>query len=372
MDYNEHWEHQHKAEHTDSALNVTEGVEAQPVVNPNFHRKRRPTLTVDQYVEGILAGNITVLSQAITLVESNRPEHYEQAQQIIERCLPHSGNSIRVGITGVPGAGKSTFIEAIGGMVTSLGHRLAVLAIDPSSERSGGSILGDKTRMESISSNPDVFIRPSPSAGSLGGVARKTRETVILCEAAGFDTIYIETVGVGQSETAVHSMVDIFMLLQISGAGDELQGIKRGIMEMADMVVITKADGENLTKAKLAKRQIENALHLFPEPDSGWRPQVLTSSAVDGSGLQEVWTGVTDFIAFTRRNGFFLANRNRQSKYWMYESINEALRNSFYRDPHIEAELPRFERKVLESRMSSFIAAKELLNLYFGDLKREA
>ena len=289
MKFSEHWEHRHREENEGSALHVTEGVNGQPSVNPHFRRKKRPALTTAQYVEGILAGDITVLSQAITLVESNLPEHYEQAQEIIERCLPRSGNSVRIGITGVPGAGKSTFIEAIGNMVTSLGHRLAVLAIDPSSERSGGSILGDKTRMESISSNPDVFIRPSPSAGSLGGVARKTRETVILCEAAGFDTIFIETVGVGQSETAVHSMVDLFMLLQISGAGDELQGIKRGIMEMADLVVITKADGENIRKAELAKAQISNALHLFPEPESGCRPQVFTCSAVDGSGLSEIW-----------------------------------------------------------------------------------
>ena len=225
--------------------------------------------------------------------------------------------------------------------------------------------------MESISSNPDVFIRPSPSAGSLGGVARKTRETVILCEAAGFDTIFIETVGVGQSETAVHSMVDLFMLLQISGAGDELQGIKRCIMEMADLVVITKADGENIRKAELAKAQISNALHLFPEPESGCRPQVFTCSAVDGSGLSEIWKEVGDFIACTRRNGFFTSNSRRQNKYWMYETINEALRNSFYRDPDIEAALPDFERKVLGDRLSSFVAARKLLEMYFGDIRRE-
>ncbi|WP_303324215.1 methylmalonyl Co-A mutase-associated GTPase MeaB, partial [uncultured Alistipes sp.] len=241
-----HFEREYADTHHSTALNVTEGVADQPIVNPHFRRHRKRRLTTDEYVEGILRGDITVLSQAITLVESSNPDHYAQAQEIIERCLPRAGRSIRLGITGVPGAGKSTFIEATGNMVTRLGHRLAVLAIDPSSERSGGSILGDKTRMESISSNPDIFIRPSPSAGSLGGVARKTRETIVLCEAAGFDVIFIETVGVGQSETVVHSMVDMFLMLQISGAGDELQGIKRGIMEMADMMVITKADGENL------------------------------------------------------------------------------------------------------------------------------
>ncbi|MBQ5372429.1 MAG: methylmalonyl Co-A mutase-associated GTPase MeaB, partial [Rikenellaceae bacterium] len=269
----EHYEKEHCDAHHDSALSVAEGVSDQPIVNPYFVRKRKPRLTVDDYVRGILAADITILSQAITLIESNNPDHYDMAQQIIERCLPYSGKSVRIGITGVPGAGKSTFIEAVGNMVTSLRHKLAVLAIDPSSERSGGSILGDKTRMESISSNPDVFIRPSPSAGSLGGVARKTRETVVLCEAAGFDVIFIETVGVGQSETAVHSMVDMFMLLQIAGAGDELQGIKRGIMEMADIMVITKADGENVLRAKLARRQFQNALMLFPMPESEWRPQ---------------------------------------------------------------------------------------------------
>lgn len=360
----DHYEKHHREEH-DSALDVTEGVESQPVVNPWFVRKKRPVLTTEQYVEGILAADIAVLSQAITLVESNNPAHYEQAQQIIERCLPYAGKSIRIGITGVPGAGKSTFIEAVGGMVTAEGHRLAVLAIDPSSERTGGSILGDKTRMESISANPDVFIRPSPSAGSLGGVARKTRETVVLCEAAGFDVIFIETVGVGQSETAVHSMVDMFMLLQISGAGDELQGIKRGIMEMADMIVITKAEGDNLTRAELAKRQYENALMLFPTAESGWRPQVYTSSAYAGTGLKEIWAGVGEFLSFVRSNGYYSSNRNRQNEYWMFESINESLRNNFYNDPEIEKLLPEYREMVLGDRMSSFIAAKQLLDKYY-------
>jgi len=361
----EHYENEHRHHHEGSALNVAAGVTDQPVVNPHFVRKRRPALSTDDYVEGILAGNITVLSQAITLVESSNPAHYEQAQQIIERCLPHAGRSVRIGITGVPGAGKSTFIEAVGGMVTGMGHKLAVLAIDPSSERSGGSILGDKTRMESISANPDVFIRPSPSAGSLGGVARKSRETVVLCEAAGFDVVFIETVGVGQSETAVHSMVDMFMLLQISGAGDELQGIKRGIMEMADMVVITKAEGENLHRAELARRQFQNALMLFPTPESEWRPQVFTCSSVEGTGLKEVWNGVEEYLSFIKNNGYYTSHRHRQNRYWMYESINEALRNSFYRNPRIEEALKEYERQVLEDRVSSFVAAKRLLDIYF-------
>ena len=319
----------------------------------------------EEYVEGILQGNITTLSQAITLVESSNPDHYAQAQEIIEKCLPHAGKSVRIGITGVPGAGKSTFIEAVGNMVTSLKHKLAVLAIDPSSERSGGSILGDKTRMESISSNPKVFIRPSPSAGSLGGVARKTRETIILCEAAGFDVIFIETVGVGQSETAVHSMVDMFMMLQISGAGDELQGIKRGIMEMADMMVITKADGENIHKAELAKTQYQGALRLFPVPESGWRPKVYTCSAYTKTGLEEVWKGVEEFLDFIQANGYFTHNRNRQNKYWMYETIDEVLKNSFYHNPQIEPRITELEQKVLDAKVSSFVAAHELLELYF-------
>ena len=366
----EHFEKEYADTHHDTALNVTEGVADQPIVNPHFVRKRRRTFSTDEYVEGILRGDITILSQAITLIESNKPEHYDQAQQIIERCLPHAGRSVRIGITGVPGAGKSTFIEAVGNMVVSLHHRLAVLAIDPSSERSGGSILGDKTRMESISSNPDIFIRPSPSAGSLGGVARKTRETIVLCEAAGFDVIFIETVGVGQSETAVHSMVDMFMLLQISGAGDELQGIKRGIMEMADMMVITKADGENRQKAELARAQFQSALHLFPMPESGWRPKVYTCSAVAETGLEEVWKGVEEFLDHIESNGYFQSNRNRQNKYWMYQSINDALKDSFYRDPAVAAHLADVEQRVLDAKLSSFIAAKELLDIYFDDCRR--
>mgnify|MGYP003407524808 FL=1 len=361
----EHYEKEYLDQHHDSALNVAEGVADQPVVNPYFVRRKRRTFTTDEYVEGILQGNITILAQAITLVESNNPAHYAQAQEIIERCLPYSGKSVRIGITGVPGAGKSSFNEAVGDMITSLKHKLAVLAIDPSSERSGGSILGDKTRMESICHNPDIFVRPSPSAGSLGGVARKTRETIVLCEAAGFDVIFIETVGVGQSETAVHSMVDMFMMLQISGAGDELQGIKRGIMEMADMMVITKADGENITKAELAKAQYQGALHLFPLAESGWRPQVYTCSSLLGTGLEEVWQGVEKYLEHIELNGYFTANRNRQNKYWMYETINETLKSSFYNNPEIEAKMAEVEQRVLEAKLSSFIAAKELLDIYF-------
>ena len=260
-------------------LTVNKGIEQPSIVTPYLKLRKKPRrreFSVGEYVEGIVKGDVTVLSQAVTLVESVKPEHQAIAQEVIEKCLPYSGNSMRIGISGVPGAGKSTSIDVFGLHVLEKGGKLAVLAIDPSSERSKGSILGDKTRMEKLSVHPKSFIRPSPSAGSLGGVARKTRETIILCEAAGFDKIFVETVGVGQSETAVHSMVDFFLLIQLAGTGDELQGIKRGIMEMADGIVINKADGSNIEKAKLAASHFRNALHLFPAPDSGWSPKVMT------------------------------------------------------------------------------------------------
>jgi LAO/AO transport system kinase len=353
-----------------SALTVNPGIEQPPLVNPEaltrIKRNRKKPLTAEQYVEGILEGRMTVLSKAITLVESLLEEHHETAQAIIEKCLPYSGKSVRIGITGVPGAGKSTFIETFGKKITSWGRRLAVLAIDPSSERSKGSILGDKTRMVELSCDPAAFIRPSPSAGSLGGVARKTRETVILCEAAGFDTIFIETVGVGQSETAVHSMVDFFLLLMISGAGDELQGIKRGIMEMANMIVINKADGTNVEKAMLSKAQYQSAMHLFPPAASGWNPKALTASSRDKTGMEEIWAAINEYVSLTGINGFFHSNRQEQTKFWMYETINEALQNNFYSNPQIRNILEDYENKVVTDRISSFIAAKELLNKYFG------
>jgi LAO/AO transport system kinase len=301
-------------------------------------------------------------------VESQKSDHQSVAQDLIEKCLPHSGHSIRIGITGVPGAGKSTSIDAFGmHLIHDRNKRLAVLAIDPSSERSKGSILGDKTRMEEISREAHAFIRPSPSAGSLGGVARKTRETIILCEAAGFDTVFVETVGVGQSETAVHSMVDFFLLIQLAGTGDELQGIKRGIMEMADGIIVNKADGSNIEKANLAAAQYRNALHLFPLPPSGWTPKVSTYSGYYKIGIPEIWDMVYEYIAFTQKNGYFDFRRNSQSKYWMYESINEQLRNHFYQSPEIENELIIKEQDVLNSKISSFMAAKQLLDKYFDN-----
>ena len=353
-------------------LVVNAGIEQPSIVNPylKFRKKpRRREFSVGEYVEGIVKGNVTVLSQAVTLVESVKPEHQAIAQEVIEKCLPYSGRSIRIGISGVPGAGKSTSIDVFGLHVLRQGGKLAVLAIDPSSERSKGSILGDKTRMEKLSVHPNAFIRPSPSAGSLGGVARKTRETIILCEAAGFDKIFVETVGVGQSETAVHSMVDFFLLIQLSGTGDELQGIKRGIMEMADGIVINKADGDNLERAKLAATQFRNALHLFPAPESGWIPKVLTYSGFYNLGVKEVWDMIYEYIDFVKENGYFEYRRNEQSKYWMYESINEQLRDSFYHNPKIEAMLLEKEQQVLKGNLTSFIAARSLLDTYFEDLK---
>lgn len=354
-------------------LTVNKGIEKPSSVNP-YLKTNRPAkkrdLSIDDYVSGIVAGNITILSRAVTLVESVRPEHQAIAQEVIEKCLPHSGKSMRVGISGVPGAGKSTSIDVFGLHVLEKRGKLAVLAIDPSSERSKGSILGDKTRMEKLSVHPDSFIRPSPSAGSLGGVARKTRETIILCEAAGFDKIFVETVGVGQSETAVHSMVDFFLLIQLAGTGDELQGIKRGIMEMADGIIINKADGNNIDKANLAASQFRNALHLFPAPESGWTPQVLTYSGFYDIGVKEVWDMVYAYIDFVKENGYFDFRRNEQSKYWMYEAVNEHLRDSFYHNPVVSAMLEGKEQQVLNGNLTSFVAAKKLLDAYFAELKK--
>ncbi len=352
-----------------TALSVSGGVHSPGQINDEavkrFKSKKKLSLDAESYFRGITSGNRTLLSKAITLTESSLPAHNKLAQDIISLCMPYSGSSMRIGITGVPGVGKSTFIESFGTHLTSSGKKLAVLAIDPSSERSGGSILGDKTRMEKLSVDKNAFIRPSPSGGSLGGVARKTRESIILCEAGGFDTIFIETVGVGQSETAVHSMVDFFLLLMLAGAGDELQGIKRGIMEMADLIAINKADGENIGKAKLAKTEFENALHLFPAPESGWLPKVTTCSALKMSGIEEIWNYITEYRKLTEQNGYFAKRRNKQALYWMYETINEELRQSFYNDPDVNKDLKIYEKRVLNNDVNSFQAAGELINKYF-------
>ena len=294
------------------------------------------------------------------------PQHQSLAQEVIEKCLPYSGNSRRIGITGVPGAGKSTSIDSFGLHVLKQGGKLAVLAIDPSSERTKGSILGDKTRMERLAVHPSAFIRPSPSAGSLGGVARKTRETIVLCEAAGYNNIFVETVGVGQSETAVHSMVDFFLLIQLAGTGDELQGIKRGIMEMADGIVINKADGDNVDRARLAQAQFRSALHLFPPTQSGWIPEVLCYSGYYDLGIGEVWDMIDRYFEFSKSNGYFDTKRQQQARYWMYETIDEQLRRNFYNNPEVERMLREKEARVLSNLQSSFTAARDVLDCYYA------
>lgn len=348
-------------------LSVNAGPDKQPPsVNPYLQRRRKPLPSAGELVEGILRGDITMLARAVTMVESLQESHQVVAQEVIEKCLPYSGNSRRIGITGVPGAGKSTSIDVFGLHVLKRGGKLAVLAIDPSSERTKGSILGDKTRMERLAVHPNAFVRPSPSAGSLGGVARKTRETIVLCEAAGYNNIFVETVGVGQSETAVHSMVDFFLLLQLAGTGDELQGIKRGIMEMADGIVINKADGDNIPRAQLAQAQFRSALQLFPPTESGWKPEVLTYSGYFELGIPEVWDMVDRYFDFVEKNGYFITRRLQQARYWMRETIDEQLRRHFYSNPEIAKLLEQKEQLVLNNQQSSFTAARDVLNKYFS------
>lgn len=349
-------------------LKVNDGVECLGPVNPylsQMRRSRAAKLSVNDYVEGVLKGDVKVLSRAVTLLESSLPEHQAMAQEVVDKCLPYSGNSLRVGITGVPGAGKSTSIDAFGMyLLSNTDGKLAVLAVDPSSERSKGSILGDKTRMERLSVHPRAFIRPSASAGSLGGVARKTRETIVLCEAAGYDNIFVETVGVGQSETAVCSMVDFFLLIQIAGAGDELQGIKRGIMEMADGIVINKADGDNVEEARRAAVHYRNALQLFPMPAYGMRPQVLTYSGFFDLGIDAVWDMINGCVGRMKETGYFDEHRCKQQRYWMYEAIEEQLKNRFYNMQGMDAMLSRYEQLLLTGHMTSFAAAAKVLEFF--------
>jgi len=369
-----------------SALNVMEGISQPEQINADAVQRlkagKRSSLSVREFTEGIFAGNRTILGKAITLIESARADHQEMAREIIAACLEpdksHPGSSsgksvskrenagIRIGITGVPGVGKSTFIEALGMHLTDRGHKLAVLAIDPSSTRSKGSILGDKTRMELLSANPHAFIRPSPSAGSLGGVARKTRETILLCEAAGFDVVFVETVGVGQSETAVHGMVDFFLLLMLSGAGDELQGIKRGIMEMADGLLINKADGDNLDRAKRAQAEYRHALHFFPPASSGWNPRVEICSATTGFNIPMVWDLILEYRKFTDANGYFLQRRQEQNLEAFREALQQSLYQHFFNGKEISRDIREAEDQLRRGLISPYEAAAVLLQRYLG------
>ncbi|WMX15072.1 methylmalonyl Co-A mutase-associated GTPase MeaB [Aureispira sp. CCB-E] len=352
------------ADNKNSALHISKGKSMESNINKNFKRKKRPQRSLDEFLKGILDGNRIILSQAITLIESTQSKHQELAQQIIEACLPYSGQSLRIGLTGTPGVGKSTFIDSFGQIVLAEDRQLAVLAIDPSSQLTKGSILGDKTRMETLSVHPNVFIRPSAAGASLGGVARKTRESIILCEAAGFDTIFVETVGVGQSETAVHSMVDFFLLLLLPNSGDELQGIKRGVMEMADLIAINKADGQALPAAKLAKKQCRNGLHLFPPKQSGWVATAELCSALEQTGLNTIWQHILSYQNQTTINGYFSKHRQEQAKYWFEESIQQQLKHLFYQHPSIKEIFIRIEKQVVEGQISPFKAAELLMQSF--------
>jgi LAO/AO transport system kinase len=332
--------------------------------------KRARALSREAYRDGILRGDRLILARAVTLVESAREADRELAELIVEDCLPHCCDSIRVGITGVPGAGKSSLIEALGGfLIAELKEKVAVLAIDPSSQISGGSILGDKTRMPRLAASEMAFIRPSPSRGMAGGVAQRTREAMLLCEAAGYRNILVETIGVGQSETAVHEMVDFFLLITLAGAGDELQGIKRGLMELADLVAVNKADGANMNAAERARTEAQNALHFFPAPESGWTPRAVTCSALTGTGIRELWECVLEYAAMTRANGRFVSSRREQQRRWLHEMIDQSLRQQFDAHAAVRGRIKTLERDVAEGRTTSFRAARTLLAAY-SDLER--
>lgn len=334
-------------------------------VTPHLQRRLKHVRIVpEKLAENIISGDIVALSRAITLIESTHPDHAEDASKITEMCLPYANKSVRIGITGVPGAGKSTFIETFGKFLTASHKKVAVLAVDPSSTISRGSILGDKTRMEELVKDPNAFIRPSPSGNSPGGVARKTRETILLCEACGFDTIIVETVGVGQGETAVHSMVDFFLLLKLAGAGDELQGIKRGIMEMADAIVINKADGDNHKAADQAKTEFARALHLYPPKENGWIPEVLTASALENRGIPEIWRLICSYIDEARKHHYFEQKRTEQNKYWLIQTIEDRLKTLFYQDKKIKKQLVKELSALERNETTPFAAARRLLHIW--------
>lgn len=356
-----------KKKGTDSALEEKKGVEQPNTLNESVAEKlkknRKKTPHTKELIADLLKGDKTALSRAITLVESTATKHQNQAKKVIETCLLHANNSIRIGITGVPGVGKSTFIEQFGKLIVQKNHKVAVLAVDPSSTISKGSILGDKTRMEELVNEKNAFIRPSSSGESLGGVARKTREAIILCEAAGYDIILIETVGVGQSETAVHSMSDFFLLLKLAGAGDELQGMKRGIMEMADGIAINKADGDNIKAAKLAKSEFNRALHFYPAKESSWIPKTSMCSALNNEGVSEIWDFITEYILLTKENGYFQEKRKEQNKFWLLQTIDNRLKNNFYNNLNVQSELAKQLKLIDENKTTPFEAAQVLLDL---------
>ncbi len=347
-----------------SALSEQRGV---AIPEAPHAEKTRTKYTREQYVDGIISGDRGMLARAITLIESAREADCELAGLILEDCLPHSGNSLRVGITGVPGGGKSSLIEALGRyLVEERRQKVAVLAVDPTSQISGGSILGDKTRMTALAASEDAFIRPSPTRGAAGGVAQRTREAMLLCEAAGYSNLLVETVGVGQTETAVRRMVDFFLLVTLAGAGDELQGIKRGVMELADAIIVNKADGANLKAAEKACGEIKNALHLFPKAVSGWTPRALACSARTGKGIRELWAVVEEHSALTRGNGWRQAARNEQQRQWMRELIEQELRQHFEANSQVRERTAALEREVVEGKTTSLRAAKTLLDAYLG------
>lgn len=354
------------AKEHETALETWPGMTPQPMGRAAISSsKRGKALSHRQYMDGILQGDRTVLARAITLIESSRPTDRERAERIIEDCLSKSGNSIRVGVTGVPGAGKSSVIEALGKqLIDDLGQKVAVLAVDPSSQISGGSILGDKTRMTSIASSEMAFIRPSPSRGSFGGVAQRTREAMLLCEAAGYPNIIVETIGVGQSEIAVHEMVDFFVLIALAGAGDELQGLKRGVMELADLVVVNKADGANLAAAQRARTDAQNALHFFPASLSGWTPKAITCSTLTGNGIAAIWSCVLKYVDGAKASGWFDLARRHQKLRWMQDLLNDGLMQLFEAHPSVRGRMTTLEEEVIKGRITPFRAARTLLDAY--------